>query len=160
LRGSCTADAAVGPRRNTFNCVTPNNIERKRQNQASTDGPIIASTLLVGLPPGDEAGVLFGAIVQCKLCARFGVMSKIAPSLAPSAPQKPRARRLWALALLVILMLVPLHWLLFQGQEVVPSVVARPVGRATWSGSSGGAAQSSSRDKPYAFAPSSHTLHV
>jgi hypothetical protein len=55
-------------------------------------------------------------------------MSDIAPSLTTSAARKPRARRLWALALLVILALIPLHWLLFQGQEVVPGVIARPVG--------------------------------
>ena len=55
-------------------------------------------------------------------------MSEIAPSLTTSAPRKPRARRLWALALVVILTFVPLHWLLFQGQEVVPGVIAHPVG--------------------------------
>ena len=32
------------------------------------------------------------------------------------------------LALLVIFAFVPLHWLLFQGQEVVPGVIARSVG--------------------------------
>ena len=55
-------------------------------------------------------------------------MSDIVPSLTTSAPRRPRARRLWALALLVILTLVPLHWLLFQGQEVVPGVITRPLG--------------------------------
>lgn len=55
-------------------------------------------------------------------------MSEIAPSLTTSAPRKPRARRKWALAFLVILTFVPLHWLLFQGREVVPGVIARPVG--------------------------------
>ena len=56
-------------------------------------------------------------------------MSEIAPSLTPSVPRKPRARRLWALALLVILTFVPLHWLLFQGQQIVPGVMAHPVGQ-------------------------------
>jgi hypothetical protein len=48
-----------------------------------------------------------------------------------SAPRQPRAERLWALALvvMVILALIPLHWLLFQGQEAVPGVIARPVGQ-------------------------------
>ena len=56
-------------------------------------------------------------------------MSEITPTPATtSAPRKPRARRWWALVLLVILTFVPLHWLLFQGQEVVPGVIARPVG--------------------------------
>ena len=55
-------------------------------------------------------------------------MSDIDPSLTPSTPRKPRARRWWALALVVVLALIPLHWLLFQGQEVVPGVIARPVG--------------------------------
>jgi hypothetical protein len=56
-------------------------------------------------------------------------MSEIAPTPATtSAPRKPRARRWWALALLAILTFVPLHWLLFQGQEVVPGVIACPVG--------------------------------
>jgi hypothetical protein len=56
-------------------------------------------------------------------------MSEVAPSLTTSAPREPRARRLWALALLAIFSFVPLHWLLFQGQEVVPGVIARPVGQ-------------------------------
>ncbi len=56
-------------------------------------------------------------------------MSEIAPPPATtSAPRKPRARRWWALALVVTLALVPLHWLLFQGQEVVPGVITRPLG--------------------------------
>ena len=55
-------------------------------------------------------------------------MSEITRSLTASAPRKPRARRWWALALVVILVLVPLHWLLFQGQEVVPGVITRPLG--------------------------------
>jgi hypothetical protein len=33
-----------------------------------------------------------------------------------------------ALALVIILALIPLHWLLFQGQEVVPGVITRPLG--------------------------------
>ncbi len=45
-----------------------------------------------------------------------------------SAPRKPKARRWWTLALVVILALIPLHWLLFQGQEVVPGVITRPLG--------------------------------
>jgi hypothetical protein len=55
-------------------------------------------------------------------------MSEIAPSLTTSEPRRPRVRRLWALALVAILTLVPLHWLLFQGQEIVPGVIARPIG--------------------------------
>ncbi len=53
-------------------------------------------------------------------------MSEIAPSLTDT-PSKPR-RRKWALALVVIFAAVFLHWLLFQWQEVVPGVIARPVG--------------------------------
>ncbi len=44
-----------------------------------------------------------------------------------STPQATIARRR-ALALVVILALIPLHWLLFQGQEVVPGVITRPLG--------------------------------
>ena len=55
-------------------------------------------------------------------------MSETAPGLIPSALRKPRARRWWALALVVILTFVTPHWLLFRGQEVVPGVMARPVG--------------------------------
>ncbi len=49
------------------------------------------------------------------------------PRTAP-ASTKPLSHCWWALALVVILTFVPLHWLLFQGQEVVPGVMARPLG--------------------------------
>jgi hypothetical protein len=56
-------------------------------------------------------------------------MCETAPTPATtSAPRKPRARRWWSLALVVILALVPLHWLLFQGQEAVPGVITCPLG--------------------------------
>ena len=44
------------------------------------------------------------------------------------------------LIIAIALILVPLHWLLFQGREVVPSVVARPLGPCDvdWYGQRGG----------------------
>lgn len=60
-------------------------------------------------------------------------MSEIAPVLTP-VPRKPRPRRKWALALVAVFAAVFLHWLLFQWREVVPGVIARPVGPcdASW----------------------------
>jgi hypothetical protein len=55
-------------------------------------------------------------------------MSETAQSLSAFAPRKSRTWRIVALVLLVVLTSVILHWLLFQGQEVVPGVIARPVG--------------------------------
>ena len=55
-------------------------------------------------------------------------MSEITPSLTTSAPCKPRARRRWVLALLALLTFVFHYWLLFQGREVAPGVIARPLG--------------------------------
>ncbi len=55
-------------------------------------------------------------------------MSEVTLTPTTSAPRKPRARRKLALALVVIFAAVFLHWLLFQWQEVVPGVIARPVG--------------------------------
>jgi hypothetical protein len=55
-------------------------------------------------------------------------MSEVAPSIGPIVPRKRRTQRIVALTIATILVLVVLHWLLFQGDEIVPGVMARPVG--------------------------------
>jgi hypothetical protein len=55
-------------------------------------------------------------------------MSELVSPLASSNPrQSPRLRR-WLFALLAVVFALTLHWLLFQGREVVPGVIARPLG--------------------------------
>lgn len=52
-------------------------------------------------------------------------MSEIALT---STQHKNKPLRKWMLALVFILAVVSLHWLLFQGREVAPGVIARPIG--------------------------------
>lgn len=43
-------------------------------------------------------------------------------------PRKQRTPRRWALVLVALLVALSFHWLLFQGREVAPGVIARPLG--------------------------------
>jgi hypothetical protein len=68
-------------------------------------------------------------------------MSELAQSIATSTPRKRRTCRTLALIVLAILILIFLHWLLFQGNEIVPHVIVRPLWRCDviWYGNWGGA---------------------
>ena len=52
-------------------------------------------------------------------------MSETAPAIATPTPRKLRR---WALAVLAIPFVTSLHWLLFQGQQIAPGVIVRPLG--------------------------------
>lgn len=54
-------------------------------------------------------------------------MPEISPPILILAPQETRARRRWALVPLILLVAGCLHWLLFQGQETITGVIARPL---------------------------------
>jgi hypothetical protein len=55
-------------------------------------------------------------------------MLEVTPTIPASPPRQRRTRRIVALAVVAVPVLVVLHWLLFQGYEYVPGVIARPLG--------------------------------
>jgi hypothetical protein len=67
-------------------------------------------------------------------------MSEVPALTAFPTSHKPTVWRCWVLALLVISMDLTAHWLLFQGREIVPGVIARPLGPCDveWFGKRGG----------------------
>lgn len=67
-------------------------------------------------------------------------MTEIIPSAIPSYSPRLRTRRVLGLLVVTILVGLSLHWLVFQSREVVPGVIARPLGacEVEWFGERGG----------------------
>jgi len=75
-----------------------------------------------------EAGVLFCATNRCEFYAKFDVMAEITPARTTVPTHKPRAHYKWVFVPLILIAVIILHWLLFQGREIAPGVIARTLG--------------------------------